>query len=130
MNNLNNLNNPLTHVTGSADFMNDLILNGGNIGLQIRNQQFTIRNIAFNNVAIAVSQLWSWGWLYQGLKINNCQRGIDISASGRTDQKVDFVVVIDSTITNTPVGIITASIQPDHQVLQEVSSLRTSFSMM
>ncbi|PMD62903.1 glycoside hydrolase family 55 protein [Hyaloscypha bicolor E] len=90
--------------TGSADFMNDLILNGGNIGLQIRNQQFTIRNIAFNNVATTVSQLWSWGWLYQGLKINNCQRGIDISASGRTDQKVDFVVVIDSAITNTPVA--------------------------
>ena len=110
--------------------MNDLILNGGNIGLQIGNQQFTIRNIAFNNVATTVSQLWSWGWLYQGLKINNCQRGIDISASGRTDQKVDFVIVIDSTITNTPVGIITASIQPHHQVLQEVSSLRTSFSMM
>jgi glucan 1,3-beta-glucosidase len=109
--------------------MNDLILNGGNIGLQIGNQQFTIRNIAFNNVATTVSQLWSWGWLYQGLKIK-IARGIGISASGRTDQKVDFVVVIDSTITNTPVGIITASIQPHHQVLQEVSSLRTSFSMM
>jgi glucan 1,3-beta-glucosidase len=88
--------------------MNDLTFNGGNIGLQIGNQQFTIRNIAFNNVATAISQLWSWGWLYQGLKINNCQRGIDISANSRTDQKVGSVVVIDSTITNTPVGIITA----------------------
>jgi glucan 1,3-beta-glucosidase len=88
--------------------MNDLIFNGGNIGLQIGNQQFTIRNIAFNNVVTTVSQLWSWGWLYQGLEINNCQRGIDISANGRTDWKAGSVVVIDSAITNTPVGFITA----------------------
>lgn len=88
--------------------MNDLTFNGGGIGLQIGNQQFTIRNIVFNNVVTAISQLWSWGWLYQGLKINNCQRGIDISAGSRTDQKVGSVTIIDSTFTNTPVGIITA----------------------
>jgi glucan 1,3-beta-glucosidase len=88
--------------------MNDLTFNGGNIGLQIGNQQFTIRNLAFNNVVTAISQLWSWGWLYQGLQINNCQTGIDISAGGRTAQNVGSVTVIDSAFTNTPVGIITA----------------------
>lgn len=87
--------------------MNDLTFNGGNIGLQIGNQQFTIRNIAFNNVVTAISQLWSWGWLYQGLKINNCQKGIDISLNSRADPKEGSVVIIDSTITNTPVGVIT-----------------------
>ena len=88
--------------------MNDLTFNGGNIGLQIGNQQFTVRNLAFNNVVTAISQLWSWGWLYQGLQINNCQTGIDISAGGRTAQNVGSVTVIDSAFTNTPVGIITA----------------------
>ncbi|KAH8650653.1 glycoside hydrolase family 55 protein [Tricladium varicosporioides] len=94
--------------SGSAGFINDLTFNGGNIALQVGNQQFTMRNIVFNNCVTAISQLWSWGWLYQGLQINNCQRGIDMSAGGRSDQKVGSMVMIDSTITNTPVGIITA----------------------
>jgi len=88
--------------------MNDLTFNGGNIGLQVGNQQFTMRNIVFNNCVTAISQLWSWGWLYQGLSINNCRTGIDISAGGRTAQNVGSVTIIDSTITNTPVGVITA----------------------
>ena len=88
--------------------MNDLIFNGGNTGFQIGNQQFTIRKIAFNNEVTTVSQLQSWGRLYQGLQINNCRRGIDIIANGRTDWKAGSVVVIDSTITKTSVGIITA----------------------
>lgn len=88
--------------------MTDLTFNGGNIGLQVGNQQFTMRNIVFNNCVTAISQLWSWGWLYQGLQINNCHTGIDISAGGRTAQLVGSVTVIDSTITNTLVGIITA----------------------
>jgi glucan 1,3-beta-glucosidase len=88
--------------------MNDLTFNGGNIGLQVGNQQFTMRNIVFNNCVTAISQLWSWGWLYQGLTINNCQRGIDISANNGVDQQVGSVTIIDSTITNTPVGVITA----------------------
>lgn len=94
--------------SGSAGFMNDLTFNGGNIGLQIGNQQFTMRNLVFNNVATAISQLWNWGWLYQGLQINNCQRGIDISAGGRGAQNVGSVTIIDSSFTNTLVGIITA----------------------
>lgn len=88
--------------------MNDLTFNGGNIGLQVGNQQFTMRNIVFNNCVTAISQLWSWGWLYQGLTINNCKRGIDISANNGVDQQVGSVTIIDSTITNTPVGVITA----------------------
>lgn len=88
--------------------MNDLTFNGGNIGLQVGNQQFTMRNIIFNNCVTAISQLWSWGWLYQGLRINNCKTGIDISAGGRGAQNVGSVTIIDSTITNTPVGVITA----------------------
>jgi glucan 1,3-beta-glucosidase len=88
--------------------MNDLIFNGGNTCLQIGNQQFTIRNIAFNNEVTTVSQLRSRGRLYQGLQINNCRRGIDIITNGRTGWKAGTVVVIDSTITKTPDGIITA----------------------
>ncbi len=95
-------------LTGSAGFMTDLTFNGGNLGLQIGNQQFTMRNIVFNNVVTAISHFWSWGWLYQGLSINNCQKGIDISAGGSSAQNVGSITIIDSSFTNTPVGVITA----------------------
>jgi len=88
--------------------MTELTFNGGNLGLQVGNQQFTMRDITFNNCVTAISQLWSWGWLYQGLKINNCKTGIDISAGGRGAQNVGSVTIIDSSITNTPVGVVTA----------------------
>jgi glucan 1,3-beta-glucosidase len=67
-----------------------------------------MRNLVFNNCVTAISQLWDWGWVYQGISINNCQKGIDISAGGSSAQNVGSVTLIDSTITNTPIGIITA----------------------
>jgi glucan 1,3-beta-glucosidase len=89
--------------------MTDLTFNGGNIGAQVGNQQFTMRNLVFNNCVTAISQLWDWGWLYQGISINNCQKGIDISAvTGTGSLNVGSVTIIDSSITNTPIGIITA----------------------
>jgi glucan 1,3-beta-glucosidase len=93
---------------GSAGFLTDLTFNGGMIGAQVGNQQFTMRNLVFNNCVTAISQLWDWGWVYQGISINNCQKGIDMSAGGSTAQNVGSVTLIDSSITNTPIGIITA----------------------
>ena len=46
--------------SGSAGFMTDLTFNGGNIGLAIGNQQFTIRGLTFNNVVTAISHYWDW----------------------------------------------------------------------
>jgi glucan 1,3-beta-glucosidase len=88
--------------------MTDLTFNGGVVGASIGNQQFTMRNLIFNNCVTAISQLWDWGWVYQGISINNCQKGIDISAGGSGAQNVGSVTLIDSSITNTPIGIITA----------------------
>lgn len=34
---------------------------GGNWG----NQQFTMRNLTFNNVVTAINQIWDWGWTYK-----------------------------------------------------------------
>jgi glucan 1,3-beta-glucosidase len=96
--------------SGSGGFMTDLTFNGGLIGAQVGNQQFTMRGMTFNNCVTAIAQLWSWGWVYQGLSINNCQKGIDVSASNPSTGSlfVGSVAVIDSSITNTPVGIVTA----------------------
>jgi glucan 1,3-beta-glucosidase len=91
---------------GSGGFLTDLTFNGGNIGANFGNQQFTTRNLVFNNVVTAIKQTWDWGWTYIGLGINNCGTGLDISSTNGF-HSVGSVVLIDSSITNTPVGILT-----------------------
>jgi glucan 1,3-beta-glucosidase len=46
--------------------------------------------------------------VYQGISINNCQIGIDMSSVGSTGQTVGSITLLDSSITNTPIGIKTA----------------------
>lgn len=57
--------------------------------------------------------MWDWGWTYIGLSINNCGTGLDISATGTVNGvanglEVGSVTLIDSTISNTPIGIRTS----------------------
>ncbi|KAL7622562.1 hypothetical protein AAE478_008069 [Parahypoxylon ruwenzoriense] len=94
--------------SGSGGFMSDLTFNGGATGASMGNQQYTMRNLVFNNCQTAIIQLWNWGWTYIGLQINNCQTGIDITAGGSDALSVGSVTVIDSTFKDTPVGITTA----------------------
>ena len=94
--------------SGSGGFMTDVTFNGGKIGVNTGNQQFTMRNMIFNNCQTAISQIWDWGFTYIGLSINNCGTGIDISTGGSSAQAVGSITVIDSSISSTPVGILTA----------------------
>jgi glucan 1,3-beta-glucosidase len=84
------------------------VFNGGKIGAALGNQQFTMRNLTFNNAVIAISHYWNWGWTYQGITINNCQLGIDISTGGSDQQSVGAITLFDSSFTNTPVAIKSA----------------------
>lgn len=94
--------------SGSGGFLNDLIFNGGATGAAFGNQQFTMRNLTFNQCQTAITQIWNWGWTYQGITINNCQTGLNMSAGGEGDQQVGSVIMIDSSISNTPVAIATS----------------------
>jgi hypothetical protein len=49
-------------IIGSGGFMADLVFNGGVDGAILGNQQFTVRNLTFNNVITAIYQIWDWGW--------------------------------------------------------------------
>lgn len=90
---------------GSGGYVGDLVFYGGAQGLQVGNQQFTMRNLTFYNSATAIQQLWDWGWTYKGISINNCGVGLDITGENKGALTVGSVVMIDSDITNTPVGI-------------------------
>ncbi len=73
------------------------------------NQQFTTRNLTFNDCETAVYLNFNWVWTFKSLSINNCRVGIDMAQGGVVgSQSVGSVLVLDSKFTNTPVGISTA----------------------
>lgn len=93
---------------GSGGFMTDLTFNGGRYGAFLGNQQFTTRNLKFNNCNTAIYMNWNWVWTFHGVSINNCGIGIEMTQTGGGSiQTVGSVLLLDSTIANTPVGITT-----------------------
>ncbi|KAK0708067.1 pectate lyase superfamily protein-domain-containing protein [Lasiosphaeris hirsuta] len=92
---------------GSGGFLTDLTFNGGATGASMGNQQYTMRNLKFNNCKTAIIQLWNWGWTYIGLSINNCQVGIDMTAGDSNKVETGSVTLIDSAFTNVAIGVST-----------------------
>lgn len=91
---------------GSGGFMSDLTFNGGGYGAFFGSQQFTTRNMTFNNVGTAIFMNWNWAWTLKDITINNCNVGVDM-ATGTTSQTVGSILFLDSTISNTAVGVNT-----------------------
>ena len=94
--------------SGSGGFAADLIFIGGLYGVSVGNQQFTFRNFTFYNCVTAINQLWDWGWTYQGMSINNVSVGLNMSASGVSDQAIGSIVLFDSDFNTVDIGILHA----------------------
>ncbi|KAH6618327.1 glycoside hydrolase family 55 protein [Chaetomium sp. MPI-SDFR-AT-0129] len=91
---------------GSGGYMGDLVFEGGAQALSIGNQQFTMRNITIRGAKTAIQQLWSWGWTYTGVSIQDCELGFDFTAvDDKGALNVGSITITDSEIINTPVGI-------------------------
>jgi hypothetical protein len=93
---------------GSGGLMIDLVFNGGYYGAFFGNQQFTTRNLTFNDCKTAIFMNWNWAWTFHDITINNCEVGIDMSNGGSESQTVGSVLVLDSQFVNTPIGIKTS----------------------
>ncbi|KAF2143341.1 glycoside hydrolase family 55 protein [Aplosporella prunicola CBS 121167] len=89
---------------GSGGFMADLTFNGGKYGAFLGSQQFTSRNLTFNNCGTAIFMNWNWAWTFSSININNCNVGLDM-ANSPSNQTVGSVLLMDSTISNTPIGV-------------------------
>ncbi|KAJ5391193.1 hypothetical protein N7509_006683 [Penicillium cosmopolitanum] len=83
---------------GSGGFLSDITITGGLYGANVGNQQFTMRNLVVSDAVTGISQIWDWGWTYQGLTITNCTTAISVNNGGVGNQLVGSVVVLDSTI--------------------------------
>ena len=66
-----------------------------------------MRNLTFNNAVTAIDQLWSWGWTYKSISINNCSTGLNLASVIASGPTVGSLTFIDSSISNTGVGIAT-----------------------
>jgi glucan 1,3-beta-glucosidase len=87
---------------GSGGFISDITFEGGIYGMWVGNQQFTSRNITVKNASRAAIYLnWDWVWTFKNLVVSDCPVAVDI-ASG-----IGSAVIIDSTFTNTPIGVRT-----------------------
>ena len=86
--------------------MGDLIISGGNIGLDVGNQQFTVRNVTIDGSKTGVKMTWNWGWNFQGITIRNANVGFDVKTGSNADdrdQGVGGVAIMDGIVSNTPV---------------------------
>ncbi|EPE03538.1 glycoside hydrolase family 55 protein [Ophiostoma piceae UAMH 11346] len=94
--------------SGSGGFMADLSFEGGSVGALLGNQQFTMRNFAFDGCTTAIQHTWDWGWTYSGLVVKNADVGINITAGGSSGQAVGSMTVFDSAFINVEVAIASA----------------------
>ncbi|KAI8958788.1 glycoside hydrolase family 55 protein [Daldinia sp. FL1419] len=92
---------------GSGGFMADLTFNGGGIGADIGSQQYTSRNMTFNNCNTAIHMIWNWLWLMQDITINGGKVGIDMTSDSLDTIKVGSLLLVDSKMSNVEVGIST-----------------------
>ena len=86
--------------------MGDLIINGGNVALDVGNQQFTVRNVTINGSVTGVKMNWNWGWNFQRITINNAQVGFDVYVGTKqndTGQGTGGIAIIDAVVEDTPV---------------------------
>ena len=99
--------------------MGDLIINGGNVGLDVGNQQFTVRNITINGSNTAVRMAWNWGWNIQGITINNAQVGFEV-----TVDSVGGLAIIDAVVRDTPVFYRSSNATTDLQSSIVLNNIR------
>ena len=92
---------------GSGGFMADLTFVGGQYGAFLGSQQFTTRNLTFRHCQTAIFVNWNWAWTFQDVNIDRCGVGIDM-ANGGDSQTVGSVLLLDSVISNTEIGVKTA----------------------
>ncbi|VBB82074.1 Putative glucan -beta-glucosidase [Podospora comata] len=93
---------------GSGGFVSDIEFNGGNIGWRAGSQQYTARNLVFNQCKTAVQMIWDWGWNWQQITVNGGGVGFNISGvGGDAGQGIGSVSIIDSKINDVIIGILT-----------------------
>lgn len=92
---------------GSGGFMSDLKFKGGKIGAFLGSQQFTSRNLEFEDCTTAIYMNWNWGWVLNNITITGGTVGIDM-ANSPANMTTGSVMLSDSKISGTQYGVNTS----------------------
>ena len=68
------------------------------------------------------------GWTYKSITISNCEVGLNLTSGGPSAQAVGSVTFIDSSIENTPIGIVT-SYSPNRSSMSNGSLILENVSL-
>lgn len=92
---------------GSGGFMSDLKFVGGKIGAFFGSQQFTSRNLVFEDCTTAIYMNWNWGWTLNNITITGGTVGIDM-ANSPANMTTGSIMLSDSKISGTQYGVNTS----------------------
>ncbi|KAF9873206.1 putative glucan -beta-glucosidase protein [Colletotrichum karsti] len=110
---------------GSGGFVSDLEFNGGNIGWRAGSQQYTARNLVFNQCNTAVQMVWDWGWAWQQITVNGGSIAFNISGvGGDSGQGTGSVSIIDSTISDVETGVLTNSLSTSPNIVLDNTNFK------
>ena len=88
---------------GSGGWISDLVITGGDIGINIGSQQWTMRNITVSGSRQqCINVIWNWEMVLMGLVLSNCPNAIAF-----TGGSTGSLLILDSTITDVSVGVST-----------------------
>jgi glucan 1,3-beta-glucosidase len=80
---------------GSGTYMGNLDFEGGAVGMNINNQQYSIKDVTFNGCSTGVLISHGFDIVFQGLQFKNCDIGINATTGGVGN--VGSYVLLDST---------------------------------
>ena len=80
---------------GSGTIMNDLVINGGVIGINFSNQQYNLKGITFNGCTTGIKVSGCFDCVFQSLSFDYHSVAIDMTAGG-----LGSIIVLDSTASN------------------------------
>jgi glucan 1,3-beta-glucosidase len=89
---------------GSATYMGDISISGGDVGIRLNNQQYAIRAITFDNVKTGIFIEHIFTLSLQGLKFHDCDVGVNFTAVGTAS--VGSLILLDSEAASTKNVII------------------------
>ncbi|CZT23764.1 related to glucan 1,3-beta-glucosidase [Ramularia collo-cygni] len=92
---------------GSGGWCSDLKFKGGKYGAFFGSQQFTSRNLVFEDCTTAIYMNWNWGWVLSNITITGGTVGIDM-ANSPSNMSTGSVMLSDSKISGTQYGVNTS----------------------
>ena len=86
---------------GSGTIIADCSFTGGAVGLQLANQQYMLKGLAFDGCGVGIFVQRSFVATIQGCSFTNCNYGVDMSAPGASGA----VSIVDSSVSKCTAGV-------------------------